>query len=52
MNSTNKFINTIFNDIKSGKFYNYDNLINLKIEIEGNKNTLNKFEITECTWCV
>lgn len=51
INSTNKFINTILNDIKSGKFYNYDNLINLKIEIEGNKNTLNKFEITECTWC-
>ena len=51
MNSTNKFINTILNDIKKGKFYNYDSLINLKIEIEGNKKTLNKLDITECSWC-
>ena len=50
-NSTNKFINTILTDIKEGRFYNYDTLVNLKIEIEGNKKTLNKLDITECTWC-
>lgn len=51
MSSTNKFINTILSDIKNGKFYNYNSLTNLKIEIEGNKDTINKLDITECTWC-
>ncbi len=51
MSSTNKFINTILSDIKNGKFYNYNSLTNLKIEIEGNKDTINKLDVTECTWC-
>ena len=51
LNSTNKFINKVLTDVKNKEFYNYDDIVNLKMEIEGNKNTLKKLEITECTWC-
>lgn len=51
LNSTNKFINKVLTDVKNKEFYNYDGIVNLKMEIEGNKNTLKKLEITECTWC-
>lgn len=50
-NSTNKLLNRILDDVKHGKFYNYDVERKLEITIEGNKNTLDKVGVTKCLWC-
>lgn len=50
-NSTNKLLNRILDDVKHGKFYNYDVERKLEVTIEGNKNTLDKIGVTKCLWC-
>lgn len=50
-NSTNKLLSRILDDVKHGRFYNYDVERKLEITIEGNKNTLDKLKVTKCIWC-
>lgn len=50
-NSTNKLLNRILDDVKHGRFYNYDVERKLEITIDGNKNTLDKIGVTKCLWC-